>query len=154
MLVIREQSKSEVGGCSTGKSFRFVRACVRAVWLPSGIGSKIRWAGLFPFPFGPGLVVGLFFFWASSLTMWLNAIDWLKTFSFITLHPIFPTELHFYVFFLYHARTIWNTYYSAHDSEVWNVDPLIRWSSKPLLRIDRKTPEEWTTNRNTDLPGC
>ena len=56
--------RSEVGGCSTGKSFRFVRACVRAVWLPSGIGSKILLAGLFPFPFGPGLVVGLFLFWA------------------------------------------------------------------------------------------
>ena len=53
-----------LGGCSTGKSFRFVRACVRAVWLPSGIGSQIRWAGLFPFPYGPGLVVGLFLFWA------------------------------------------------------------------------------------------
>ena len=39
---------SEVGGCSTGESFRFVRACVRAVWLSSGIGSKNVWAGLFP----------------------------------------------------------------------------------------------------------
>ena len=38
----------------TGKSFRFVRACVRAVWLPSGIGSKCVLAGLFPFPFWPG----------------------------------------------------------------------------------------------------
>ena len=46
---------SEVGGCSTGKSFRFVRVCVRAVWLPSGIGSQIMWAGLFPFPFCPRL---------------------------------------------------------------------------------------------------
>ena len=32
-----------LGGCSTGKSFRFVCACVRAVWLPSGIGSQIPW---------------------------------------------------------------------------------------------------------------
>ena len=44
---------SEVGGCSTGKSFRFVRACVRAVWLPS-----VNWisngAGLSLFPFAPG----------------------------------------------------------------------------------------------------
>ena len=54
--------KSEVGGCSTGKSFRFVRACVRAVWLPSGIGSQKLWAGLFPFPFGPAVVLGLFLF--------------------------------------------------------------------------------------------
>ena len=49
--------KSEVGGCSTGKSFRFVRACVRAVWLPSGIGSQILLGRPFPFsllPFGPG----------------------------------------------------------------------------------------------------
>ena len=43
--------KSEDRGCSSGKSFRFVRACVRAVWLPSGIGSQIPWAGLSPFPF-------------------------------------------------------------------------------------------------------
>ena len=49
-------------GCSTGKSFRFVRACVHAVWLPSGIRSQIPWAGLFPFAFGLGLVVGLFLF--------------------------------------------------------------------------------------------
>ena len=55
--------KSEVGGCSTGKSFRFVRAFVRAVWLPSGIGSKLVWAGLFPFPFCLGQVVGLFLCW-------------------------------------------------------------------------------------------
>ena len=33
---------SEVGGCSTGKPFRSVRACVRAVWLPSGAGSQKR----------------------------------------------------------------------------------------------------------------
>ena len=56
--------KSEVGGCSAGKSFRSVRACVPAVWLPSGIGSQIPLVGLFPFPFGPCLVVGLFLFWA------------------------------------------------------------------------------------------
>ena len=43
--------ESEVGGCSTGNSFRFVLACVLAVWLPSGIGSKCLWAVLFPFPF-------------------------------------------------------------------------------------------------------
>ena len=55
--------KSEVGGCSTGKSFRFVRACVRAVWLPSGIGSKVLRAGLFPFPFWLGQVVGFFLCW-------------------------------------------------------------------------------------------
>ena len=59
--------RSYIGGWGvspspTGKSFRFVRACVRAVWLPSGIGSQIRWARLFPFPFWPGLVVGLFLF--------------------------------------------------------------------------------------------
>ena len=46
----------------TGKLFRFVRECVRAVWLPSGIGSQ-RWPSVFslfplwraelsPFPFG------------------------------------------------------------------------------------------------------
>ena len=46
----------------TGKSFRFVRAGVRAVWLPSGIGYQIPLVGLFPFPFWPGLVVGLFLF--------------------------------------------------------------------------------------------
>ena len=45
---------SEVGGCSTGNSFRFSRVCVRAVWLPSGIGSQKLWAGLFPFPFWTG----------------------------------------------------------------------------------------------------
>jgi hypothetical protein len=39
------------GGRSTGKSFRSVRACVRAVWLPSGIGAQCVWAVLFPFPF-------------------------------------------------------------------------------------------------------
>ena len=38
-------------GCSTGKSSRFVRARVRAVWLPSGNGSECLLAGLFPFPF-------------------------------------------------------------------------------------------------------
>ena len=43
-----------IRGCSTGKSFRFVRACVRAVWLPSGIGSQCVWATLFPFPVLPG----------------------------------------------------------------------------------------------------
>ena len=43
-------TKSEVGGCSTGKSFRFVRACVRAVWLRSGIAGR-------PFPFS--LLAGL-----------------------------------------------------------------------------------------------
>ena len=42
---------SEVRGCSTGKSFCFVRACERAVWLPNGIGAKCLLAGLFPFPF-------------------------------------------------------------------------------------------------------
>ena len=35
-------------------SFRFVRSCVCAVWLPSGIGSQKLLAGLFPFLFGPG----------------------------------------------------------------------------------------------------
>ena len=43
--------KLEVGGCSAGKSFRFVRACLRAVWLPSGIGSKIVLVAVLPFPF-------------------------------------------------------------------------------------------------------
>ena len=47
-------SSSELGRCSIGKLFRFVRACVRAVWLPSGIGSKVWLAGLFPFPFWLG----------------------------------------------------------------------------------------------------
>ena len=55
---------SEVGGCSTGKSFGFVRACVSAVWLPSGIGSQCVLVAVFPFPFGPGLVLGLFVFWS------------------------------------------------------------------------------------------
>jgi hypothetical protein len=57
---MRNTTRSEVGVCSTGKPFRFVRARVRAVWLPNGIGSQIRWAGLFPFPFWAGLVVVLF----------------------------------------------------------------------------------------------
>ena len=43
---------SEVGGCSNWKSFRLVRACVRAVWLPSGIGSKCCWPGFSLFPLG------------------------------------------------------------------------------------------------------
>ena len=35
-----------------------------AAWeVPSGIGSQVPQARLFPFPFGPGLVVGLFLFW-------------------------------------------------------------------------------------------
>ena len=41
---------SGIGGCSIGKPFRFVRACVRAVWLPIGIGTPCVRAGLFPFP--------------------------------------------------------------------------------------------------------
>ena len=53
---------SEVGGCSTGKSFRFDHACVHAVRMPSGTGSQTLWAGLFPFPFGPGLNVEHFLF--------------------------------------------------------------------------------------------
>ena len=40
---------SEVEGCSTGKSFRFVRTCVRAVWLPSRIGSPTLLVTLFSF---------------------------------------------------------------------------------------------------------
>ena len=41
-----------LGGAQLGNRFvSFVRACVRMVWLPSGIGSKVLWAGLFPFPF-------------------------------------------------------------------------------------------------------
>ena len=42
-----------IGVCraSAGESFRFVRACARAVWLPSGIGSQIPLVGLFPFSF-------------------------------------------------------------------------------------------------------
>ena len=42
----------EVGGCSTGKSFRFVRARVRAVWLPGGIGSQKTLPVFSLFPFG------------------------------------------------------------------------------------------------------
>ena len=37
-------------GCPTGKWFRFVSACVRAVWLPSGIGYQKLLPALFPFP--------------------------------------------------------------------------------------------------------
>ena len=48
---IQRCTTSEVGGCSNGKSFRFVRACVRVVWLSSGIGSQIVRIILFPFPF-------------------------------------------------------------------------------------------------------
>ena len=42
---------SDVRGCWTRKSFRCVRACVRAAWLPSGTGSQKLRAALFPFPF-------------------------------------------------------------------------------------------------------
>ena len=40
--------ESEVGGRSTRKSFRFVRACVRAVWLPSGIGLDLKFCWHLP----------------------------------------------------------------------------------------------------------
>ena len=46
-------SSSEIGGwgCTTGKSFRFARSCVRAVWLPSGFASQKR---MLPFSlYGP-----------------------------------------------------------------------------------------------------
>jgi hypothetical protein len=56
---------SEVGGCSTGKSFRFVRACVRAVWLSSGIGYQKMLSALFPFPFLARRAF-LFLFWAQG----------------------------------------------------------------------------------------
>ena len=40
-----------IGVCraSAGESFRFVRACARAVWLPSGIGSEMNMPPLVPF---------------------------------------------------------------------------------------------------------
>ena len=56
---------SEVGGCSTGKSSRFVRACVRAVWLSSGIGYQKMLSALFPFPFLARRAF-LFLFWAQG----------------------------------------------------------------------------------------
>ena len=78
----------EVVGCSTGKSFRFVRVCVRAVWLPSGVGSQILWAGLFPFPFWLGLVVGLFLFWSwVVLGSFPFSLLGLGAFPFPFLHP-------------------------------------------------------------------
>ena len=39
------------GGAQPGTSFRFVRACVRAVWLPSNIESKLVLVVVFPFLF-------------------------------------------------------------------------------------------------------
>ena len=46
----------EGGGVSpTGKSFRVVRTCVRAVWLPSEIGVKTK-GGRFPFSLFPPIV--------------------------------------------------------------------------------------------------
>ena len=54
----------EVGGCSTGKSFRFVRASVRAVWLPSGIGSQKRPGSPFPFSLLVPGGLGAFPFWS------------------------------------------------------------------------------------------
>ena len=49
-------------------SFRFVRACVRTVWLPSGIRSQ-KWLPFFPrFPlslFG----LSLFLFWLGELSL-------------------------------------------------------------------------------------
>ena len=42
-----------LGGCSTGKLFRFVRACVRAVWLPIvELDLKSCWSSLFTFSLG------------------------------------------------------------------------------------------------------
>ena len=52
---------AEVGGCSTGKSFCFVRAFVRAVWLPNGIGSQKRLLVFSLFPFrSPSFPFSLF----------------------------------------------------------------------------------------------
>ena len=62
------KDKSEVGGCTTGKSFRFVRACVRAVRLPSGIWAQCVWASLFPFPFLPRGAFS-FPFWGDELSL-------------------------------------------------------------------------------------
>ena len=52
---------SEAGGCSTGKSFRFVRACVRAVWLPSELDQKLCGPAFSLFPFGPARSWGFYF---------------------------------------------------------------------------------------------
>ena len=42
-----------LGGCSTGKLFRFVGACVRAVWLPIvELDLKSCWSSLFTFSLG------------------------------------------------------------------------------------------------------
>ena len=52
-----------LGGAQPGNRFvYFVHVCIHTVWLPSGIGSQILWAGLFSFPFCPGLIMRLFFF--------------------------------------------------------------------------------------------
>ena len=56
-----DESRSEVGGVSpTGKSFRLVRACVRAVCMSSEIGVKFSGPALSLFPFW--LVSGLSLF--------------------------------------------------------------------------------------------
>ena len=51
---------AEVGGRSTGKSFRFVRACVRAVWLPIvELDLKNCWSAFSLFPLGLGWSWGI-----------------------------------------------------------------------------------------------
>ena len=55
-------------GCSTGKSFCFVRACVRTVWLPSGIGSKCLLVAVFPFHVLPWGAFP-FPFWGAELSL-------------------------------------------------------------------------------------
>ena len=42
------------GRVQLGNRFVFVRACARAVWLPSGIGSQKLLVGVFPFPLARG----------------------------------------------------------------------------------------------------
>ena len=51
MLSVFVKSGDGEGASLTGKSFRFVRACERAVWLPSGIRSQKRVPPFSLFPF-------------------------------------------------------------------------------------------------------
>ena len=47
---VSSQRLEMIGVCrvSAGESFRFVRTCARAVWLPSGIGSEMKVHPLVP----------------------------------------------------------------------------------------------------------
>ena len=47
---VSSQRLEIIGVCrvSAGESFRFVRTCARAVWLPSGIGSEMKVHPLVP----------------------------------------------------------------------------------------------------------